>query len=430
MARRADLFLHPKPGTDLVWLRAVTRYLIDLGLEHRAFIDRWVNGFDAYRASLEPFTMDEAPNASAACRAHSSRPWRTPSRAASRVCILWAMGVTQHSQGSGHVDGHLQPAADHRQLHAPRHGRYPLRGHNNVQGASDHGSMPNMMPGYQSVDDPQVRARFEAAWKVRLPTTKGLDNHEMVDAMHEHKLQALYLIGEEMTIVDANANYVREGVRETEVPGRAGHLLQQHLPLRRRGAARRAEPGEGRDVHEHGAPHPAPHAGVRADRRVPARLADHPGCRERARRGLALFASVRGDGGDRGRHAHLRRRELLRGWKAIDRCSGPWPRMAAISRCCIRRAFPSPTARRGCSRWRGPARRSRRTRSSTLHLNNGRLLEHFHEGHHVSHRGHPREDAGYVRRGIAGAGGGARAAERHVGAARLGATARCACARW
>jgi predicted molibdopterin-dependent oxidoreductase YjgC len=67
----------------------------------------------------------------------------------------------------------------------PGTGAYPLRGHNNVQGASDHGSMPNVLPGYQSVDDPEVRARFEAAWQVAMPATPGLDNYEMVDAIQD-----------------------------------------------------------------------------------------------------------------------------------------------------------------------------------------------------------------------------------------------------
>src|SRR2546428_1003614 len=124
------------------------------------------------------------------------------------VCVLWAMGVTQHSMGSDTstaisdlllVTGNYMRAGT---------GAYPLRGHDNVQGASDHGSMPNDLPGYQSVDDPEVRARFEAAWRVDLPTTKGLDNHQMVDAIHQGKLKAMYLIGEEMSIVDSNSNYV------------------------------------------------------------------------------------------------------------------------------------------------------------------------------------------------------------------------------
>src|SRR5258705_11860009 len=69
--------------------------------------------------------------------------------------------------------------------------------------------MPNNLPGYQSVDNPEIRQRFEASWGVKLPTSKGLDNHEMVDAIDQGKLKALYIIGEEMSIVDSNANHVQ-----------------------------------------------------------------------------------------------------------------------------------------------------------------------------------------------------------------------------
>jgi len=95
-------------------------------------------------------------------------------------------------------------------------GAYPLRGHNNVQGAGDHGAHPVNLPGYQKVHDPEVRARFEAAWKVKLPTVKGLDNHEMIDAIHAGKLKAMYLFGEEISLVDANANDVQDGLAKLE----------------------------------------------------------------------------------------------------------------------------------------------------------------------------------------------------------------------
>jgi formate dehydrogenase major subunit len=122
--------------------------------------------------------------------------------------VLWAMGVTQHSQGSDTSTAISNLLLVTGNYMRPGTGAYPLRGHNNVQGASDHGSMPNSLPGYQSVDDPEVRGRFEASWKVSLPTAKGLDNHQMVDAIHDGRLKAMYLIGEEMSIVDSNANYV------------------------------------------------------------------------------------------------------------------------------------------------------------------------------------------------------------------------------
>src|SRR5438477_8239052 len=111
---------------------------------------------------------------------------------AERVCILWAMGVTQHSQGSDTSTAISNLLLISGNYMRPGTGAYPLRGHNNVQGASDNGSMPNSLPGYQSIDDPEVRARFEAAWKVPLPSTTGLDNHDMVDAIHADKLRSMY----------------------------------------------------------------------------------------------------------------------------------------------------------------------------------------------------------------------------------------------
>jgi formate dehydrogenase major subunit len=207
MARRADLFLHPKPSTDLVWLSAISRYLLDIGRAHTKFLEQWVNGLEAYRKSLEPFTLEAASRISGL----SVETLKTVAEmivAAKNVCILWAMGVTQHSQGSDTSTAISNLLLITGNYMRPGTGAYPLRGHNNVQGASDLGSMPNNLPGYQSVDNPEVRTRFESAWKVKLPSTKGLDNHQMVEAIHKGKLKAMYMIGEEMSIVDSNANYV------------------------------------------------------------------------------------------------------------------------------------------------------------------------------------------------------------------------------
>src|SRR5262249_316727 len=135
---------------------------------------------------------------------------------AERVCILWAMGVTQHTMGSDASTAISNLLLLTGNYMRPGTGAFPLRGHNNVQGASDNGSMPNFLPGYQSVNNPEVRTRFERAWNVTLPASKGLDNHEMVEAIHEGKVKAMYLIGEEMSIVDSNANYVSEAFSRLE----------------------------------------------------------------------------------------------------------------------------------------------------------------------------------------------------------------------
>ncbi len=128
--------------------------------QHTAFISQWVNGLDEYRKSLEPFTLEAAEQA-CGLSIETLKKVAQMIVEAKGVCILWAMGITQHVDGFGFLHRDLQPAADHRQLHAHRHRRYPLRGHNNVQGAGDQGAAPATLPGYQSVDDPEVRQKFE-----------------------------------------------------------------------------------------------------------------------------------------------------------------------------------------------------------------------------------------------------------------------------
>ena len=110
------------------------------------------------------------------------------------------------------------------------------------RGASDHGAMPDSYAGYQSVADPEIRARHEAAWKVRSPPKRGLDNHEMVEAIHEGKLKTMYVMGEEMSIVDSNANYVESAFSKLDFFVVQDIFFKQHLPLRRCGFAGRAEP--------------------------------------------------------------------------------------------------------------------------------------------------------------------------------------------
>ncbi len=184
-------------------------------MENAAFIRQWVNGLDEYRKSLEPFTLEAAERACGV-------PIETLKKVAHMiveakgVCILWAMGITQHAMGSDSstaISNLLLITGNYMRTGT---GAYPLRGHNNVQGAGDQGAAPGTLPGYQSVDDPDVRRRFETAWGVELPVTKGLDNHQMVDAIQAGTLKAMYLFGEEMSLVDSNANYVQDAFGKLE----------------------------------------------------------------------------------------------------------------------------------------------------------------------------------------------------------------------
>ncbi|KPL59157.1 formate dehydrogenase subunit alpha [Rossellomorea vietnamensis] len=215
MARRADLFLHPNPGTDLVWLSALSKFIIDQGWHDKEFINKKVNDFDEYYQSLAPFTMEYAEEKTGISREHLKIVAENIHRAGS-TAICWAMGVTQHQIGSDTSTAISNLLLVTGNYGKPGAGAYPLRGHNNVQGASDFGSMPNTFPGYQSVEDEEIRAKFEEAWKTELPKDIGMNNHEMVEEIHEGNLKGLYVTGEDMGIVDSNINYVTDAFEKLE----------------------------------------------------------------------------------------------------------------------------------------------------------------------------------------------------------------------
>jgi formate dehydrogenase major subunit len=378
MARRADVFLHTEPGTDLIWLSAVSRYLIDNKLTKTDFINAHVNGFEAYRNSLEPFTLEFASHR-CGLPVDTLKNVAHMIAAAERVCILWAMGVTQQSQGSDTSTAISNLLLITGNYMRPGTGAYPLRGHNNVQGASDLGSMPNSLPGYQSVDDSEVRARFEAAWNVTLPSTKGLDNHEMVAAIQEGKLKAMYLIGEEMAIVDSNANYVSDAFSKLEffvvqdiffsvTCGFADVVLPGAPSLEKDGTFTSTERRIQRlyEVFE-------PLEGCRPDWRIIQDVANHLGANWSYQHPSEIMAEV----------ASLTplfagvSYEMLEGYK-----SQQWPVAADGSDQPLlytqKFAFPDGNARLFPLHWMEAPEQP--DAEFDFHLNNGRLLEHFHEG--------------------------------------------------
>ncbi|WYS07400.1 formate dehydrogenase subunit alpha [Bacillus sp. FSL R5-0394] len=208
LAERADVFIKPAPGSDLVWLSAVTKYIIDQGWHDEAFLRKHVNNVQTFIDSLAVYTLDYAEKATNLSKDEMIAV-ATAIHEADTTCILWAMGVTQHGGGSDTSTAISNLLLVTGNYMKPGAGAYPLRGHNNVQGASDFGSMPDRFPGYQFVSDDEVRQRYEQKWGVKIPAEPGLNNHEMVDAIHEGKLNILYLKGEDMGIVDSNANYVQ-----------------------------------------------------------------------------------------------------------------------------------------------------------------------------------------------------------------------------
>ena len=214
-AERADVFIRPEPGTDLIWLSAVTKHILDQGWEDRAFLDAHVNHEASYRESLEPFTLSYAASRTGIPEDTLVDVARRVAQAET-VCGLWAMGVTQHSMGSDTSTAISNLLLVTGNYGKPGTGGYPLRGHNNVQGCSDMGSINTYWPGYQKLGDDAARQRYEEAWGVPLSSEKGLDNREMIDAIHEGTLKALFLVGEEIALVDANANYVQAALAKLD----------------------------------------------------------------------------------------------------------------------------------------------------------------------------------------------------------------------
>ncbi|GMA62679.1 hypothetical protein GCM10025859_31190 [Alicyclobacillus fastidiosus] len=215
MASRADLFLQPRQGTDLVWLTGVTKYIIDQGRHDAAFIETRVTGFEDYVRSIEKYSLEYTAEVTGLPKEQLIQTADMIMRANS-VAVCWAMGVTQHLGGSDTSTAICNLLIATGNAGRPGTGAYPLRGHNNVQGAGDFGCAPAFYPGYQPAADEHVRAKYERVWGTPLPANPGLNNHQMVDAIHEGKLKAMYLVGEDMAVVDSNANYVQRAFEKLD----------------------------------------------------------------------------------------------------------------------------------------------------------------------------------------------------------------------
>ncbi len=218
MAERADLYLRPNASTDLVWASALSRYMFDNDLADRPFLERWVNNVDEYRQSLAPFTLEYAESLTGIARDDLIEAAETIGRARS-VCLLWAMGITQHSHGSDTSTALSNLLLVTGNYGKPGTGGYPMRGHNNVQGASDFGCLRNMYPGYEKVSDPAARERWAKGWGVRperLSDQVGEGNFLMVQSAEKGAIKAMYIIGEETAFSDANTHNVHSAFEELD----------------------------------------------------------------------------------------------------------------------------------------------------------------------------------------------------------------------
>ena len=211
----ADLFLQNQPGSDVALLMGMCRHILEEDLQDQEFIDQQTENFEEFKASLDEFTPEIVEEITGV-------PWEEIARAAELYAtqkpssIFYAMGITQHSHGTDNVMAVANLALLTGSIGKPSTGVNPLRGQNNVQGACDLGGLPNVYPGYQKVDDPEIQAKFEQAWGRELDDRVGLTHTEIFDAILEGEIKALYMMGENPILSEADANHVKEALEELD----------------------------------------------------------------------------------------------------------------------------------------------------------------------------------------------------------------------
>jgi formate dehydrogenase major subunit len=224
LRRFADIFLQLRPGTDVALLMGMMRVIVDEGLYDTSFIENRCENFEAFEKSLERFNMDFVEQTTGVSRekiVEAARCYGTQKPAS----ILYCMGITQHVHGTDNVLAMSNLALLTGNIGKPSAGVNPLRGQNNVQGACDMGALPNVYPGYQRVDDHEAKRKFESAWGISLSDSPGLTHTEIFDAVYEGKIKALYVVGENPILTEANANHVKEAL------SRAKFLVVQDIFL-------------------------------------------------------------------------------------------------------------------------------------------------------------------------------------------------------
>jgi len=215
IARLADLYLCQRPGTDVAWLNGMMHVIIAEELYDKEFVESRTEGFEELKAAVADYTPERveaitgipAGDLAAAARLYAQ---------SGRSAILYTMGITQHTTGVDNVLSCANLAMLTGNIGRPGTGVNPLRGQNNVQGACDMGGLPNVCSGYQAVTLDASYAKFQEAWGSAAPQRVGLTVVEMVNAAHDGRLKALYVMAENPMISDPDINHVRAALEHCE----------------------------------------------------------------------------------------------------------------------------------------------------------------------------------------------------------------------
>ena len=216
LCRYATLWLQHHPGTDVALLMGMMRVIVDEGLLDSSFIKQRTEDFDTLKESLQNFDLDLVEKITGVPTKQiqeAARIYATQKPAT----ILYCMGITQHSHGTENVMALSNLALLTGNIGTASSGVNPLRGQNNVQGACDLGSLPNVFTGYQQVANDEARVKFEKAWDVTgLPAQVGLALTEMLPAAEHGDLKALYIMGENPMVSDPDLKHVEKSLDNLE----------------------------------------------------------------------------------------------------------------------------------------------------------------------------------------------------------------------
>ena len=224
LGRHATHMLRFRPGTDVALLNALIHVVISEGLYDRDYVERHTEGFETLRARISDFS----PEAMAPVCGVNPETLREVARLYGRAgaaMIFWGMGISQHVHGTDNARCLISLALLCGQVGRPGSGLHPLRGQNNVQGASDVGLIPMVYPDYRPVEDPVERARFESLWGAALDPEPGLTVVEIMGAVHAGSIRGMYIMGENPAMSDPDVHHAREALTELE------HLVVQEIFL-------------------------------------------------------------------------------------------------------------------------------------------------------------------------------------------------------
>ncbi len=224
LARHATHFLQFNADTDVALLNAMMHAIIDEGLVNEKFIKQRTSGFEALKKNAKDYSPEKmAPlcGIPAATIREVARLFATSKSS----MILWGMGISQHVHGTDNARCLIALTLMTGQVGRPGTGLHPLRGQNNVQGASDSGLIPMMYPDYQRVDSREANKRFESLWGAELDLKPGLTVVEIMNAAKAGKIRGMYIMGENPAMSDPDVEHAREAMAGLE------HLVVQDIFL-------------------------------------------------------------------------------------------------------------------------------------------------------------------------------------------------------